>query len=129
MDLDLKTVLEVLDRYHVPTEHITLGLDSFAVVCSNDSLGERLYDIIKDIRSSCGPDDVTVQDGVSLIAAVGRKMNSRPGIAGRLFGALGQAGVNIKTIAQGSDELAITVGVDNSDYETAIKVLYEGFAG
>jgi len=129
VDLDLKTVLEVLDRYHVPTEHITLGLDSFAVVCSNDSLGERLYDIIKDIRSSCGPDDVTVQDGVSLIAAVGRKMNSRPGIAGRLFGALGQAGVNIKTIAQGSDELAITVGVDNSDYETAIKVLYEGFAG
>ena len=129
VDLDLKTVLEILDRYHVPTEHITLGLDSFAVVCSNDSLGERLYDIIKDIRSGCGPDSVDVQDGVSLIAAVGRKMNSRPGIAGKLFGALGQAGVNIKTIAQGSDELAITVGVDNSDYETAIKVLYEGFAG
>ena len=129
VDLDLKTVLEILDRYHVPTEHITLGLDSFAVVCSNESLGERLYDIIKDIRSGCGPDSVDVQDGVSLIAAVGRKMNSRPGIAGKLFGALGQAGVNIKTIAQGSDELAITVGVDNSDYETAIKVLYEGFAG
>ena len=129
VDLDLKTVLEILDRYHVPTEHITLGLDSFAVVCSNDSLGEKLYDIIKDIRSGCGPDSVDVQDGVSLIAAVGRKMNSRPGIAGKLFGALGQAGVNIKTIAQGSDELAITVGVDNSDYETAIKVLYEGFAG
>ena len=99
------------------------------MVCSNDSLGEKLYDIIKDIRSGCGPDSVDVQDGVSLIAAVGRKMNSRPGIAGKLFGALGQAGVNIKTIAQGSDELAITVGVDNSDYETAIKVLYEGFAG
>jgi len=129
INIDLKTVLEVLDRYHVPAEHITLGLDSFAVVCSDSAVGDRLYDIVKDVRASCGPDEVRIQDNVALVAAVGRKMSSRPGIAGKLFGALGKAGVNIKTIAQGSDELAITVGVDNSDYETAIRVLYDGFAG
>jgi len=43
--------------------------------------------------------------------------------------ALGDAGVNIRTIAQGTDELSIIVGIDNKDYETAIRVLYDGFAG
>ena len=68
-------------------------------------------------------------DEIALVSAVGRKMSSRPGISGRLFKALGDAGVNIRTIAQGADELAITVGVDNKDFETAIRVLYDGFAG
>ena len=49
-------------------------------------------------------------------------------VSGRHFKALGDAGVNIRTIAQGADELAITVGVENRDFETAIRVLYDGFA-
>ena len=53
----------------------------------------------------------------------------RPGVSGRLFKAIGEAGVNIRTIAQGADELSIIVGVDKKDYETAIRVLYDGFAG
>ena len=56
-------------------------------------------------------------------------MPFRPGTSGKLFRALGEAGVNIRTIAQGADELSIIVGVSNSDYETAIRVLYDGFAG
>ncbi len=56
-------------------------------------------------------------------------MPFRPGTSGKLFKALGDAGVNIRTIAQGTDELSIIVGIDNKDYETAIRVLYDGFAG
>ena len=70
-----------------------------------------------------------MQDGIALVATVGRKMSSRPGTSGRLFHALGKAGINIRTIAQGADELAIVVGVENADFENAIRVLYERFAG
>ena len=63
------------------------------------------------------------------MAAVGRKMSARPGVSGRLFAALGKHGVNIRTIAQGADELAIIVGVENEQFETAIRVMYDGFAG
>ena len=42
---------------------------------------------------------------------------------------VGEAGVNIRTIAQGADELAIVIGVEEEDYETAIRVMYDGFAG
>ena len=53
----------------------------------------------------------------------------RPGTSGRLFQALGQQGLNIRMIAQGADELSIIVGVDNSDFEKTIRVLYDGFTG
>ena len=125
----LRQTLEILDRYKAPVEHITLGLDSFALVVSTAALGDGIFEVIADIRKTCRPDDVQLQDGIALVAAVGRKMSSRPGVSGRLFRALGEHGVNIRTIAQGADELAITVGVDNSQFETAIRVLYDGFAG
>ena len=125
----LRQALEILDRYKVPVEHITLGLDSFALVAASAALGDSLFDVIADIRKACRPDDVQIQDGISLVAAVGRKMPFRPGVSGRLFQALGKHGVNIRTIAQGADEISIIVGVENEQFETAIRVMYDGFAG
>ena len=110
-------------------EHITLGLDSFALVASTAALGDSVYDVIADMQKAIRPDDVNVKEGISLVATVGRKMTSRPGTSGRLFHALGKSGINIRTIAQGTDELSIIVGVENADFEKAIKVLYERFAG
>ena len=125
----LRNALEILDRYHAPVEHITLGLDSFSLVAASAALGDALYDVIADLKKTCRPDDVQIQDGIAMVASVGRKMPSQPGVSGRLFAALGAAGVNIRTIAQGADELSITVGVSNEQFETAIRVLYDGFTG
>ena len=125
----LSRALAILSQYHVPIEHITLGLDSFALVASSAALGDTLYDIIADIRKNCRADNIEIKDNIALVASVGRKMSSHPGISGRLFKALGDNNINIRTIAQGADELAIVVGVENSQFETAIRVLYDGFAG
>ena len=127
--LCLRQTLEILERYHVPVEHITLGLDSLALVASTKALGDSVYDVIADIQKTVSPDDVNVKEGISLVATVGRKMTSRPGTSGRLFHALGKNGINIRTIAQGADELSIIVGVENADFEKAIRVIYERFAG
>jgi aspartate kinase len=54
-------------------------------------------------------------------------MKLKPGIADQIFSALGNAKINIRTIAQGSDEISILVGVDNKDFECSIQVLYEAF--
>ena len=125
----LREALEITERYHASVEHITLGLDSFALVIASSALESNLYDVISDVHKECQPDEVNLQDGIALVAAVGRKMSSRPGTSGRLFQALGQQGLNIRTIAQGADELSIIVGVENSDFEKAIRVLYDGFTG
>ena len=125
----LSRALAILSQYHVPIEHITLGLDSFALVASSAALGDTLYDIIADIRKNCRADNIEIKDNIALVASVGRKMSSHPGLSGRLSTALGDHHINIRTIAQGADELAIVVGVENSQFETAIRVLYDGFAG
>ena len=125
----LRQALEIFDTYKVNVEHITLGLDSFAVVASALQIGEGLYNICSELQKTLRASDVQIQEGIALVAAVGRKMSFRPGISGKLFRALGQEGVNIRTIAQGSDELSIILGVDNSQYESAVRVLYDSFAG
>ncbi len=125
----LRDVLEILDRHKVQAEHISMGIDQFALVLSQVSIGDSLYEIIGEIKAKCSPDDVEIQDNIALVAAVGRKMIFRPGISGKVFNALGKEGINIRTIAQGSDELAIIVGVDNSQFENTIRILYHSFAG
>ena len=121
--------LEVLERFRVPLEHVTLGLDSFALVVSSAAAGDLLYDMVAELSRVCEPDALQMQEGIALVAAVGRKMTSKPGISGRLFHALGENGINVRTIAQGADELSIIVGVDNEQFAHAIRVMYDGFAG
>ena len=125
----LRQALDILERYHVPAEHITLGLDSFALVAASAALGDRLFDVVGEIQKTCLPDDVQIQDSIAMVAVVGRKMTYRPGTSGKIFRALGDAGINIRTINQSADEISITVGVDNDNFEAAIRVLYDGFAG
>ncbi len=125
----LRQCLDILERCAVPCEHITLGLDSFALVASTGKLAPRLYEIMGEIQKVCAPDDLQLEEGMALVAVVGRKMTRRPGTAGTIFQALGRQGINIRTINQSSDEISITVGVDNNDYEAAIRPLYGEFAG
>ena len=43
----------------------------------------------------------------------------------KIFASLASAGINIRMIDQGSDELNIIIGVDDSDYKKAINALYK----
>ena len=54
-------------------------------------------------------------------------MANRCGTAARLFTALAEAKVNIRMIDQGSSEMNIIVGVENRDFETAIRAIYDAF--
>jgi len=58
---------------------------------------------------------------------VGRGMRSTRGTAGRIFSALAHARVNVKMIDQGSSEWNIIIGVENDDFETAIRAIYDIF--
>ena len=72
-------------------------------------------------------DPVRVEKDLSIVALVGDRMKSHPGISGRLFGALGRNGINVRAIAQGSSERNITAVVSSSDVRKALNVLHEEF--
>lgn len=62
-----------------------------------------------------------------IVALVGENMKQHIGIAGRAFSVLGQNGVNINAIAQGSTERNISIVVDRIDEKKALNVLHEKF--
>ncbi|NLY07706.1 MAG: aspartate kinase [Spirochaetales bacterium] len=123
----VRKTLELLEACRIEVQHITLGVDSFNVVMPTSEAGDRIYDIIADIKANLHPDGIKMCDNIALIASVGRRMVSVPGSSARLFGALGENSINIRMIAQGSEEISIIVGVDNKDFERTIRTLYEGF--
>jgi aspartate kinase len=71
---------------------------------------------------------VKVNRNVAIVAAVGENMCGTPGIAGRVFSTMGNAGINIIAIAQGSSEYNISFLVESSGMEKAVKALHEAFA-
>jgi bifunctional aspartokinase / homoserine dehydrogenase 1 len=72
-------------------------------------------------------EDVVTLRGVALVAAVGHGMAHMPGIAGRIFTALGRRRTNVLAIAQGSSELNVSLAVNDADVEGALRALHDEF--
>jgi aspartokinase/homoserine dehydrogenase 1 len=70
---------------------------------------------------------LAVERDLSIVALVGDHMKSHPGISGKMFGALGKNGVNVRAIAQGSSERNISAVINTADVRKAINVLHEEF--
>ncbi|MCI0556599.1 MAG: aspartate kinase [Anaerolineae bacterium] len=70
-------------------------------------------------------DRVWSTDDVSIITVVGAGMRHTPGVAGKVFSQLGNSGVNVLAIAQGSSEVSISLVVDAIDTENAVKALHQ----
>ena len=123
----LRKVLTVLERHNISVDYVPNGIDNVSVVVSTKDIAPHLYTILGEIQQEVEPDSLDVHDQIAVVAAVGRRMAFRPGVSGRLFAALGEAGINIRMINQGPDELNIIFGVDNRDFNAAIRVLYDSF--
>jgi aspartokinase/homoserine dehydrogenase 1 len=63
----------------------------------------------------------------AILALVGDGMAGTPGLAGKFFGALGRAGINVRAIAQGSSERNISVVIDGRDGTRALRAVHAGF--
>ncbi|HUF05874.1 MAG TPA: ACT domain-containing protein, partial [Candidatus Binatia bacterium] len=70
---------------------------------------------------------VTVERPIAVVAAVGEGMRGTPGVAARIFGALGKAKVNVIAIAQGSSELNVSLCVAERDQTKAVRAIHEEF--
>lgn len=70
---------------------------------------------------------VSVEQNLAIVAAVGDNMKNHPGISGKMFGALGRNGINVRAIAQGSSERNISAVIASVDLQKAINVLHEEF--
>jgi aspartokinase/homoserine dehydrogenase 1 len=72
-------------------------------------------------------DPVQIEQDLAIVALVGSNMKNSPGIAGKLFSALGRNGINISAIAQGTSELNISCVIQKKDEEKALNTIHEAF--
>lgn len=122
-----RKVLQVFEDQGISFEHIPSGIDTLTVYVHQDEFEEKEQEVIAGIHRAVQPDFVEMESDLALIAVVGRGMKSTRGTAGRIFSALAHANVNVKMIDQGSSELNIIIGVENRDFEAAVKAIYDIF--
>jgi aspartate kinase len=122
-----RRVLGILETRGISYELSPSGIDSMCVVIDQKNFESVESVVLQEIRNTCEPDAIEVERNLALIATVGHGMSRRIGVSSRLFGALANAGVNVRIIDQGASELSIIVGVDAADLGKGMRAIYDAF--
>jgi len=123
----VRRALEVLERFGVSFEHFPSGIDTMTFVVATDTIANIKNELISEMFKKTGADSVIIEDGMALVAVVGRGMVRAKGTAARVFNSISHAGINIKMIDQGSSELNIIIGIEEQDYEITLNAIYHEF--
>ena len=122
-----KKVLDVFEKNNMSIEHMPSGIDTMSVLVHQDEFEKNEQNVVAGIHRAVKPDSVDIETGLALIAVVGRDMRAKRGTAARIFAALAHARINVKMIDQGSSEYNVIVGINDCDFEDAIKAIYDIF--
>ncbi|MBR6654089.1 MAG: ACT domain-containing protein, partial [Oscillospiraceae bacterium] len=122
-----RRVLTAIENEGITFEHLPSGIDTMSVVLSGDITSEQRSRIMNAICATCLPEYIGFEDGLALLAVVGRGMVNNKGTASRVITAIAEAGINIRMIDQGSSEINIIIGVDDKDFESALRAIYNEF--
>ncbi|MDC7226185.1 MAG: aspartate kinase [Spirochaetales bacterium] len=68
-----------------------------------------------------------IREDLEIISAIGDNMVGTPGIAGRIFSALGDAGISILSIAQGSSERSVSFVIEKKHRDKALNTVHDAF--
>ena len=71
--------------------------------------------------------NIDIKRDLSVLAVVGDNMVGQYGIAGKFFNTLGEAGISVRAIAQGSSERNISAVIDSKDTNQALNETHKGF--
>ena len=127
-----KRLFEALSNQSINVILITQGSSEHSICVGIDessiSAAKSAVDDAFSFEISTGKvEPLIIETGLSIIALVGDHMKSHPGVSGKMFGALGRNGVNVRAIAQGSSERNISAVVAAGDVKKAINILHEEF--
>lgn len=120
-------LLSVLYENGLSFEHMPSGIDTMSITLSTEKLAPVRDKVIAEIRKAVNPDHIEIEDGISILAVVGRRMKNTRGTVARIFAALAHARINVKLIDQGSSELNVIIGVNEHELPEAIRRIYDMF--
>ena len=122
----LRKVLKVFQNYKITIENMAISLDDINVVVYASNVEKDFFNIMNELKDT-DLEDINVVNDIAYVMLVGKNMKSKRGLLGRVGTALGKDDISVRTVNQGADELSILIGIENKDFEKAIKVLYKEF--
>ncbi len=122
-----RKVLDIFEDNDVSFEHLPSGIDTMCVIVQTAQIEGKQEKILASLTKQVRPDSVNIDNGLALLAVVGRGMVKAKGTAARILNAVSAADVNIKMIDQGSSELNVIIGVEEKELETALMAIYAEF--
>ena len=122
-------IFEVLGKNGINIMMISAAVSeaNISVVIRRGLLGRALSTLEIALLGRSIVSEVTAEDDVCVIAAMGANMQGTLGVASRVFTAVANRGINIRMIAQGSSELNISFVVKEKDGEAVVRAIHEEF--
>ncbi len=118
-------VLQIIANNGISYEHTPTSIDIMSIIAETRYFDKTRNKVIMEIDEAFHPDRIFLEDGIALIAIVGEGISKNVGIAAKVIQCFADAKVNIRMIDAGCSELNIIVGVEDADYEKAIRALYD----
>ncbi|HVP37909.1 MAG TPA: lysine-sensitive aspartokinase 3 [Candidatus Saccharimonadales bacterium] len=115
----LRALFEVFDRHRTSVDVVTTSEVSVSMTVDRT---EALADIRRDLE---GFGQVAVETGQAIVSVVGEALKSRPGVAARVFSALGP--LEVRMISQGASEINLTFVLAEAQVEDAVRRLHAEF--
>jgi aspartate kinase len=122
-------ILELLGRNGINVMMISAAASeaNISFVIRRSLLGRALSTLEIALLGKGLVSDITAEDDVCVVAAMGANMKGTLGVASRVFTAQARNGVNIRMIAQGSSELNISFVVKEKDGKAAVQAIHDEF--
>jgi aspartate kinase len=124
----VRKILQMLEEECIPFEHSPSGIDDISIILRSKYLNKEIEDkLICRIKKELGAEEVSIVHNQALVMIVGEKCLDDSETLHKCSEALHEAGIVIKMLNQGSSKLSIIVGIDEADFEKAIRSLYNKF--
>ncbi|MBR1657045.1 MAG: hypothetical protein IJ697_01080 [Synergistaceae bacterium] len=117
-------IFSIFTERNIPCEHYLSGIYRFSVIVKNPLFDLKRAEILQAINDAVRPENIIVEKNLSLITVVGKGMGTVKGIFAKMFTGIANAGIKVRLIEQGTDDLNIIIGVYDDDYEAAVKAIY-----
>ena len=121
----VKKVTSVFEEYHINISHTHSGLDNICFFVEKSQYSQISFtDFLKELKSRISADKIKGHENLALLAIIGHNLSGKVGILAKIFNALKNDQINVKTIYQSISECNIIIGIEDMQLEDSIKAVY-----
>lgn len=121
----VKKVTSVFEEYHISISHTHSGLDNICFFVEQSQYVHISFaDFLAVLRARIHADKVVGHEKIALLAVIGHNLSGKVGILAKIFNALKEKDISVKTIYQSISECNIIIGIENNRLNDCIRAIY-----